>query len=206
MKRISKLTFLALSAFAVLVLGLTSCSKSDNPTPVDITLTDQDIVGMWWDEFEYADVTEEGKPFSRVLLVVEADADHTGCIYLGVFDEKSDEPLAIYGGPDEAGFTWKLLADGRILLGDPVTGESYALTRGNGDSFCDNMTDASNTRLTYNNGSMTATNEDYSGTLDKADAEKEADIQQKLRLNIGSNVGLGLGGNTPEDFDESDIR
>ena len=141
-------------------------------------------------------------------LVVEADADHTGCIYLSVFDDTNDEPLAIYGGPEDAGFTWQLLADGRILLGDPETGETYALTRtrGDGGNYCNNMTDVSNTHLTYANGSVTATNGTYSGTLNKADAEKAADIEQKLHTIIQSNVGLESGGNTPEDFDEDDMR
>ena len=121
-------------------------------------------------------------PFSRVLLAVKADADHTGCIYLGVFDSTSDEPLAIYGGPEDAGFKWRLLDDGRVLLSDPVTGESYALTRSaEGDSnFGNDMTDVSNTSISYDNGSVTVTNGSYTGELEKADAGQAADIEKTL--------------------------
>lgn len=109
----------AVFAAALLLLGMTDCTSNvDNPSPVDTTVLEQSLVGLWWDEFEYADVTEAGVPFSRVMLAVKADADHTGCIYLGVFDNTSDEPLAIYGGPENAGFKWRLLADGvRIKCG-----------------------------------------------------------------------------------------
>ena len=162
---------------------MTGCSK-DEATPSNTAkLSEQDLVGLWWDEFEYADVTETGKPFTRALLAVKADADHTGCIYLGVFDDKSDEPLAIYGGPEDAGFTWRLQADGTLLLGDPATGKTYALarTRGaDGGSYGEGATDVSNTSLTYTGGSVTMTNGSYSGTLAKADAETAANITKTL--------------------------
>ena len=180
---------LAMFAVAVLLLGMTGCGMtgnpvSDDPDPVDVSALEKELVGLWWDEYEYADVTETGVPFTRVLLAVKADADHTGCIYLGVFNGKSDVPLAVYGGPEDAGFTWKLLADGRILLGDPVTGETYALsrTRGGDGSYGDGMTDVSGTTLTYTDGSVTATNGDYSGTLTKADPEQQAEIEEQLAV------------------------
>jgi len=149
---------------------------------------EKSLVGLLWDEYEYADVTETGVPFSRVLLAVIANADHTGCIYLGVFNDTSDEPLAIYGGQKDAAFTWHLLANGTLLLGDPVTGETYALARtraAGGSSYGDGMTDVSKTSLTYTDGSVTMTNDDYSGTLDKADAETAAEIEEKLSAATG---------------------
>ena len=154
----------------------------DNPSSNNVIVQEQDLIGLWWDEFEYAGETEAGMPFSRVLLAVKADADHTGCIYLGVFDSTSDEPLAIYGGPEDAGFKWRLLDDGRVLLSDPVTGESYALTRSaEGDSsFGNDMTDVSNTSISYDNGSVTVTNGSYTGELEKADAGQAADIEKTL--------------------------
>lgn len=190
----------------VLLIGMTSCSKDDNHAPVDINALEKELVGLWWDEYEYADVTEIGVPFTRVLLAVQADADHTGCIYLGVFNDKSDEPLAVYGGPKDAGFTWQLLVDGRIVLGDPVTGETYTLartvtraqTRGDGNSYGDGMTDVSSTKLTYIDNSMTVTNNEYSGTLEKADTEKAADIDDKLQALItavnSGDAGIGYNG------------
>ena len=206
MKRISILTSLTLFAAAVLLLGTTGCSKDDDPAPIDVSAAEKDLIGLWWDEFKYADVTEEGVPFTRALLVVEADEDHTGCIYLGVFDDKSDEPLAIYGGPKDAGFTWKVLSDGKIQLGDPDTGETIemapALTRGYGS----NMTNTSNTNMSYNNGTVTVTNGDQSNTLHKADASQTSAIEQKLSTGVNSNVDLESGGKTPSDFGSSDIR
>ena len=206
MKRISILTSLTLFAATVLLLGTTGCSKDDDPAPIDVSAAEKEIVGLWWDEFKYADVTEEGVPFTRALLVVEADEDHTGCIYLGVFDDKSDEPLAIYGGPKDAGFTWKVLSDGKIQLGDPDTGETIemdpALTRGYGS----NMTNTSNTNMSYNNGTVTVTNGDQSNTLHKADASQTSAIEQKLSTGVNSNVDLESGGKTPSDFGSSDIR
>ena len=188
-------------AVAVFLMGLTGCSKEDNPSAGDLSVLEQSLVGLWWDEYEYADVTETGVPFTRVLLVVEANTDHTGCIYLGAFDDNSDYPLAVYGGPEDAGFTWRLLADGRILLGDPVTGETYAMarTRGDGGSYGKDMTDVASTNVSYNGGNnLTVTNGDYSGTLTKADAAKEADIKEKLQAIIttvdGGDTGIGLGG------------
>lgn len=208
MKKISILTSLTLFVAAVLLLSTTGCSKDDDPAPIDVSAAEKDLVGLWWDEFKYADVTETGEAFSRVLLVVEADEDHSGCIYLAVFNDTSDEPLAIYGGPKDAGFTWKVLSDGRIQLGDPETGETLdlapALTRGS--SYGSNMTNTSNTNMSYSNGTVTVTNGNQSNTLNKANAEQTATIEQKLSTGVNSNVDLESGGKTPNDFDEHDIR
>lgn len=208
MKKISILTSLTLFVAAVLLLSTTGCSKDDDPAPIDVNAAEKDLVGLWWDEFEYADVTEEGVPFSRALLVVEADEDHTGCIYLGVFNDTSDEPLAIYGGPKDAAFTWQVRTDGTIVLGDPETGETYplapALTRAG--SYGNDMTNTSNTNLSYSNGSVTATNGSYSGTLTKANASTTANIEKKLSTGVNSNVDLESGGKTPSDFGSGDIR
>ena len=186
--------FFAVFAAAVLLMGTTGCSKADDPSPIDIEALEQSLVGLWWDEFEYADVTETGVPFSRVLLAVKANADHTGCIYLGVFNDTSDKPLATYGGPKDAGFIWHLLANGNILLGNPVTGETYKLARTRGDSgsnYGNNMTDVSSTSMTYANDSVTVTNDDYSGTLGKANAEQAAEIGKNFTLSPATNLGDG---------------
>ena len=203
-----KKNIFAIFAAAALLLGMTSCSKSDDPDPIDISAMEKELVGLWWDEFEYADVTEDGVPFDRVLLAVLVNADHTGSIYLGVFEDTNDEPLAIYGGPEEAGFTWKLLEDGRIVLGDPETGETYALapTPTRAGSYGSDMTNVSGTNLAYNNGTVTASNGNYSGTLTKANAETTSDIEQKLRKTIQSNVNFESGGSTPKGFRENNIR
>ena len=185
---------------AVLLVGMTSCSKEDNPAP-NIKALEQELVGLWWDEFEYADVTEAGVLFSRVLLAVKADADHTGCIYAGVFNDKDDNPLAIYGGPKDAGFTWQLLVNGKVLLSDPTSGESVELAparRASNGNYGETMTDVGSTNVSYADNSMTVTNNEYSGTLEKANAEKSADIDDKLQALItavnGGDTGIGYNG------------
>ena len=191
-----KAQLFSILAAAALLLCMTGCSK-DEDTPSNTTkLTEQDLVGLWWDEFEYADVTETGKPFTRALLAVKADADHTGCIYLAVFDDNGDEPVAVYGGPEDAGFTWKLLDDGKVQLGDPVTGEAYLLTRADGGSYGSQATDVASTQLTCAPEKLTMTNAGYSGTLVKANAEQAAAIEEKLKnFNTNGNgyevIGIG---------------
>ena len=190
-------SFLAAATLLVLTTG---CSSDDTtPSTVDVAAQEQSLVGLWWDEFEYSDVTEQGVPFSRVLLAVKADADHTGCIYLGVFGPTGYDPLAVYGGPDEAPFTWRLQDDGRLLLGDPATGETYALSRSGDDgSYGHNMTDVSTTSMTYTDGSMTVTNPNYSGTLVKVDSDKESEIEQALKIVVADvnsgDTGIGVSG------------
>ena len=184
--KVVKQNIFAIVAAVALVLGMGGCSMEDNPTmpSVDVESLEQSLVGLWYEEFDYADVTEDGRPFSRVQLVVKVDADHTGYICLGAYDDESDYPLAVYGGPVDAGFKWQLKADGTIVLTDPVTGDSYTLarTRGEGGSYGEKMTDVSATNMAYTDGSVTVTNDSYSGTLKKADAGKEADIEKLMAV------------------------
>ena len=170
-------SFLAMLSAIALLLGMTGCSKEPS---INVQELEKSLVGVWWDEYEYKDVTEDGIPFSRVLLAVKADADHTGCIYLGVFDETSDNPLVIYGGPADAGFTWKLLGNGSLELGVPTTSKSITITRGDGGSYGDTMTDVSGISMTYTGNALTMNSGTYSGTLTKADAEEQADIEDKV--------------------------
>ncbi len=117
-------------------------------------------------------------PFNRVLLAIKAEADHTGCIYLVVSDSIDNRPLAVYGGPKEASFTWHILDDGSLSLSELITDENDAQTRG---SYGDNMTDVSNTNMNYTtDGNITVINGSYSSTLAKANAEKEAEIWKTL--------------------------
>ena len=176
-----KQIFLATFAAAVLLLGITGCSKDDQTPYINTAELEKSLVGVWWDEYEYADVTETGVPFTRVLLAIKADADHTGCIYLGLFDDTDDLPLAVYGGPKDAGFRWQLLPNGDLQLSDPVSGETSVFTR-SVDSYANSMTDVSTANLTYDNNQVTMTNGSYSGTLVKADAGQETDIQKRLTM------------------------
>ena len=74
----------AMMAAAMLLLGLTACSNDDNPST---SVKEQSLIGLWWDEFEYADVTETGVPFSRVLLAVQVDVIRQMTIH--TLDEES---------------------------------------------------------------------------------------------------------------------
>ena len=172
-----KFKFLAVLSVTTLLLGMTGCKKESS---INIQELEQSLVGLWWDEFEYEDVTEDGVPFSRVLLAVRADADHTGCIYLGVFDDNSDKPLVVYGGPVDAGFTWKLLSDGSLVLSDPTSGESLLMTRADGENYGDTITDVSGTSMIYTADGLTMNNVSYSGTLTKADVDEQTDIMGKV--------------------------
>ena len=73
-----KQTFFAMFAAVVLLLGMTGCKSEDDSPSYDLNVLEKSLIGVWWDEFEYSDVTETGVPFSRVLLAVKANADHTG--------------------------------------------------------------------------------------------------------------------------------
>lgn len=176
-----KQIFLATFAAAALLLGMTGCSKDEQSPYINTAELEKNLVGVWWDEYKYADVTETGVPFTRVLLAVKADADHTGCIYLGLFDDTDNLPLAVYGGPKDAGFRWQLLPNGDLQLSDPVSGETSVLTR-SADSYANGMTNVSTANLTFDNNQVTMTNGSYSGTLAKADASQEADIQKRLTM------------------------
>jgi hypothetical protein len=172
---------LTMLAAAVLLLATTGCSKDEQSPYINTAELEKNLVGVWWDEYKYADVTETGVPFTRVLLAVKADADHTGCIYLGLFDETDNLPLAVYGGPKDAGFRWQLLPNGDLQLSDPISGETSVFTR-SADSYANSMTDVSTANLTYDNNQVTMTNGSYSGTLVKADAGQETDIQKRLTM------------------------
>lgn len=170
---------------ATLICGasmFTACSSnSDNAVTPDLQKMEESLVGMWWDEFEYADVTEDNVPFSSVLLAVQANADHTGCIYVGVYNNTDSNPVAVYGGPEEAGFTWQLLADGTVQLSDPATGQKLSLSRrADGNGYGSNMTNVGNTTMTMTNGNVTVTNKSYSGSLNRANAKKTDEVVKKL--------------------------
>ena len=162
-----KQKFLAMFAAAVVLLGLTGCTAVDNPsTPVTSDL-EQSLVGLWWEEFEYADVTENGKPFNRALIVVEANADHTGYVALAVFDDEFNEPLEIYGGPKDAPFTWQVTPEGRIILTDPNTGTSMMPSRTRGKGNNGSFVDISQIEMNYTSGNVTFSNASHKGSLTK---------------------------------------
>jgi hypothetical protein len=60
------------------------------------------------------------------------------------------------------------------------------------------MTNVADAKVDYADGSMTVTNDNYSGTLVKADAAKEAEIKRQLQELItavsSGDAGIGYGG------------
>ena len=162
-----KQKFLAMFAAAVVLLGLTGCTAVDNPSTPDTSILEQSLVGLWWEEFEYADVTENGKPFNRALIVVEANADHTGYVALAVFDDEFNEPLEIYGGPKDAPFTWQVTPEGRIILTDPNTGTSMMPSRTRGKGNHGSFVDISQIEMNYTSGNVTFSNASHKGSLTK---------------------------------------
>ena len=112
MRQIKKL--FAMFTAAVLLLGTGACSDNDNSNSPSQQEIEKSLIGLWYEEFDYKDVTENGKPFNRALIAVEAKANHTGYIALAVFDDEFNEPLEIYGGPKDAPFTWQVTAEGHV--------------------------------------------------------------------------------------------
>ena len=162
----------------VLLLGLSACKdNTDNPATPSQQEMEQSLVGLWSESFDYEDVTEDGKPFNRALIVVEAKADHTGYIALAVFDDEFNEPLEIYGGPKDAPFTWQVSANGQVILTDPNTGTSYAAARTRGDGGHNDFVDIGQIKMRSGSGSIAFSNATHEGTLTKPGSNNNGMIQ-----------------------------
>ena len=175
---ILKSKILALFAASVLLIGMGACTdKNDNSATLSQQEIEKSLVGLWYEDFDYKDVTEDGKPFNRALIAVEAKADHTGYVALAVFDDEVNEPLEIYGGPKDAPFTWQVTAEGHVILTDPNTGTSISSgsTRsgGNHSSFVD----VSQIQMNYASSSLSYSNASHEGSLTKAASDKNSLIQ-----------------------------
>ena len=169
--------FLAMFAAAVVLLCLTGCTAVDNPsTPVTSDL-EQSLVGLWYESFDYEDVTENGKPFNRALIVVEANADHTGYVALAVFDDEFNEPLEIYGGPKDAPFTWQVTPEGRIILTDPNTGTSMMPSRTRSDGNHSDFVDIGQIEMNSSQGRIAFSNASHKGSLTKGKSGTNGLIQ-----------------------------
>ena len=146
----------------------TSCSdKDDNGTRSQQEL-EESIIGLWQEEFEYKDVTEEGKPFNRALIVVETKADHTGYVALAVFDDEFNEPLEVYGGPKDAPFTWQVTAQGHITLSVPNAGPTMKSARRSSDVSHSNFVDIGQIKMNCApSGNITFRSSSHEGSLSK---------------------------------------
>ena len=168
-----------IAMIAVLLLSMSACTNgTDNPTVPSQQEMAKSLVGLWYETFDYEDVTESGKPFNRALIAVEANADHTGYVALAVFDDAFNEPLEIYGGPKDAPFTWQVTAEGKVILKDPATGETYAPSRTRAASSHNDFVDISQIKMTSGSSSVAFSNASHEGTLAKAEGSNSDMIQE----------------------------
>ena len=172
---IMKSKIFAIFATAALLLGMSSCK--DDPATPSIQEMEESLIGLWYEEFEYEDVTEDGKPFNRALIAVEAKADHTGYIALAVFDDAFNEPLEIYGGPKDAPFTWEVTAEGRINLKDPDTGTTIMSSRAGGDGDHSNFVNIGQIKMNCAQGQIAYSSASHEGSLNKVGSDKNGLIQ-----------------------------
>ena len=173
-----KQKFLAIFATVVLLLVMSACKdNADNPAIPSQKEMEESLIGLWCESFDYEDVTEDGKPFNRALIVVEAKADHTGYVALAVFDDEFNEPLEIYGGPKDAPFTWQVTAEGQVILTDPNTGTSISTARTRGDGSHNDFVDIGQIKMKSGTGSIAFSNATYEGTLTKAGSNYNGMIQ-----------------------------
>ena len=168
----------AMFAAAVLLLGMGACTdKSDNPSIPSQQGMEESLIGLWYEEFEYEDVTEDGKPFNRALIVVETKADHTGYVALAVFDDEFNEPLEIYGGPKDAPFRWQVTADGHVILTDPDSGATIMSARTRSDGNHSSFVDVGQIDMNCAPGSIAFSNASHKGKLTRAKSDKNGLIQ-----------------------------
>ena len=66
-----KQKIIAMFATAVLLFGMSACTgNTDNPAIPSQQGMEESLIGLWYEEFDYEDVTEDGKPFNLALIVV----------------------------------------------------------------------------------------------------------------------------------------
>ena len=156
-------------AALALMLCVTACSdKNETTSDAEQQELEKSLVGLWYEDFEYEDVTDEGKPFGRATVVVEAKDDHTGYVALAVFDDEFNEPLEIYGGPKDAPFTWQVDADGQVLLTDPSSGTASKASSTRSDAGLGSFVDIGEISINCSRGRIVFSNASHSGSLTKA--------------------------------------
>ena len=174
-----KKKILAVLVIAVLLLGMIACTDSaDNPVSPSQQEMEESLVGLWYEEFDYEDVTEDGKPFNRALIAVETKADHTGYVALAVFDDAFNEPLEIYGGPKDSPFTWQVTAEGQVILTDPATGTTFSPTRTRGDRDHNDFVDIGQIKMKSGSNNIAFSNTSHQGTLTKSGASNNGLIKE----------------------------
>ncbi len=166
-------------ATSVLLLGIGACKdKNDDTALPSQQEMEESLTGLWYEEFNYEDVTENGKPFNRALIVVETKADHTGYIALAVFDNVFNEPLEIYGGPKDAPFKWQVTDKGHITLTDPDTGTTIMSSRTGSKGNHSNFVDIGQIEMNCTQGQIAYSSASHKGSLNKVGSDKNDLIQE----------------------------
>ena len=173
-----KQIILSMFAAAVLLFGMGACKDSDSPAISNQQKMEENLVGLWYEEFDYEDVTEGGKPFNHALIAVETKADHTGYVALAVFDDEFNEPLEIYGGPNDAPFTWRVTDKGHVTLTDPHTGTSVKLAPTRSDGDHSDFVDISQIDMNCAQDSVAFSNASHSGSLTRPKGMKSDLIRE----------------------------
>jgi len=160
---------------AVICMGwmMVACTDNTDTTRPSQQEMEKELVGLWYEEFEYKDVTEKGKPFNRAIITVETKDDHTGYVALSVFDDEFNEPLETYGGPKEAPFAWHLTADGYVVL-SALNAKSAPMR---GAEIPGNFVDIGQIEMNYASGQINFANDSHQGSLKKVENGKDDLIQ-----------------------------
>jgi len=168
----------AMFTIAVLLLSIGACTdKTDDPAFPSQQEMEKSLIGLWYEEFDYEDATEDGKPFNRALIAVEAKADHTGYVALAVFDDEFNEPLEVYGGPKDAPFTWQVTTEGHIILTNPNTGTTMMPIRTRSDGNHSDFVDIDQIEMNCTSDHIDFSNASHEGSLAKAESDKDGLIQ-----------------------------
>lgn len=158
--------------------GMVACTdKTDNVSRPSQQEMEKDLIGLWYEEFDYKDVTEKGKPFNRAMITLEVKADHTGYVALSVFDDEFNEPLEIYGGPTDAPFTWQITADGHVILDAPQTDNVLRSAETDSTGSHNDFVDINQINLDCKQGTVNFSNTSHNGSLSKVEGGKDDLIQ-----------------------------
>lgn len=158
--------------------GMVACTdKTDNSSRPSQQEMEKDLIGLWYEDFDYKDVTEKGKPFNRAMITLEVKADHTGYVALSVFDDEFNEPLEIYGGPTDAPFTWQITADGHVILDAPQTDNVLRSAETDSTGSHNDFVDINQINLDCKQGTVNFSNTSHNGSLSKVEGGKDDLIQ-----------------------------
>lgn len=158
--------------------GMVACTdKTDNSSRPSQQEMEKDLIGLWYEDFDYKDVTEKGKPFNRAMITLEVKADHTGYVALSVFDDEFNEPLEIYGGPTDAPFTWQITADGHVILDAPQTDNVLRSAETDSTGSHNDFVDINQINLDCKQGTVNFSNTTHNGSLSKVEGGKDDLIQ-----------------------------